>query len=165
MLPQAVDQYPSHLSISACRRLYTFALHKPDNADARWQLQQRGQLDCSGIFDMRWAPHTASPLLALALANGSVQMLQLGESEGDWQEAATADVALGMVLTVDWARHVAHAGRAVSSTSTGHLAVLQVCKHIVGTCMSHHLHAGRAYAAQPELTSSVGACSGSRGQA
>lgn len=106
-------------------RLYAFAAHKPGGSDAKWQLHRRAQLDCSGIFDMRWAPHTPSPVLALALASGSVQMLELNDAHGGWQEVVTTDIAQGMVLTVDWARHAAHAGRAVASTSTGHLAVLQ----------------------------------------
>lgn len=106
-------------------RLYLFAVSER-HADDRngWQLQQRAQLDCTGIFDMRWAPHTPSPLLALALASGCVQLLRLADDQ--WQQAAAADIAQGMVLTVDWARHAARAGRVVVSTSTGHLAVLQV---------------------------------------
>lgn len=49
-----------------------------------------------------------------------------GGSDVGWREAAAADVEQEMVLTVDWARHGSHRGRLVASTSTGHLATLQV---------------------------------------
>ncbi len=54
-----------------------------------------------------------------------------GEAHGEgdaagWQEAAAVDVGHDMVLTVDWARHCDRQGRAVASTSSGYLAILQV---------------------------------------
>ncbi len=107
------------------RRLYLFAA-EPRPGLGSWQLQKRAQLDCSGIFDMRWAPHTQLTMLAIALADGSVRLVRPSDAQDGWQDVASADVAAGMVLTVDWARHAAHAGRAVASTSTGQLAVLQV---------------------------------------
>lgn len=89
----------------------------------------------SGIFDMRWAPHTTSPMLALALADGNVQLVQQ-QSHG-WHPVAMTDVSQGMVVTVDWSRHAAREGRAAVSTSTGHLAVMQVTKQRYAvTCTS-----------------------------
>ena len=78
----------------------------------------------SGIFDMRWAPHTTLPILALALADGNVQLVQQ-QSHG-WHPVAATDIRQGMVVTVDWSRHGAREGRAAVSTSTGHLAIMQV---------------------------------------
>jgi len=120
--------------VHACR-LYLFEADS-GTATGTWKLEQRAQLDCSGIFDMRWAPHTRAATLALALADGSVLLVRPCEAQDGWQETARADVDAGMVLTLDWARHAAHAGRAVVSTSTGQLAVLQVMRHIF--CVVSH---------------------------
>jgi hypothetical protein len=53
----------------------------------------------------------------------------------EWQSVAEADIGQGMVLTVDWARHTACQGRTAASTSTGHLAIMQV---IVSCVHPHH---------------------------
>ena len=132
---------------------------------------------------MRWAPPLPGhhPLLALGLADGSVQLvtppppphtpsdtpssaatlalghglqdevaqaepperevsransfhsgetIPNGEAPSDsaegWKAEGAVDVKHGMVLTVDWARHAGRQGQAVASTSSGHLAVVQV---------------------------------------
>lgn len=43
-----------------------------------------------------------------------------------WTDIAAADIAHDMVLTVDWSRHPGHRNTAVASTSSGHLATMQV---------------------------------------
>jgi hypothetical protein len=118
-------------------RLYLFVASKREtDPEQGWQLQRRAWRDCSGIFDMRWAPHTSTPVLALALASGSVELLQ-PDVEG-WHPAAAADIGQGMVLTVDWARHQTRQGRAAASTSTGHVALMQVAATY---CTERHHHA------------------------
>ena len=91
----------------------------------------------SGIFDMRWAPHTTSPMLALALASGEVQLVHQ-QSHG-WHPVATTDISQGMVVTVDWSRHGARLGCAAVSTSTGHLAIVQVTKQRCALTSVHAL--------------------------
>ena len=67
-------------------------------------------------------------LLALALADGSMRLMRPADAaSAGWQGVARAEIGHGMVLTVDWSRFDAQQGRAVVSTSTGQLAVLQVC--------------------------------------
>jgi hypothetical protein len=109
----------------ACCRLYLFTVsHEHTDQQQGWRLQERATLQCSGIFDMRWAPHTASPMLALALSSGDVQLVQ--QQSHEWHPMAATNIGRGMVVTVDWARHAAREGRAAASTSTGQLAIVQV---------------------------------------
>ena len=121
-------------------RLYLFAAEHSAGAtnpvshdSTNWRLAQRAALDCSGIFDMRWrAPEGEPAVLAMALADGSVRMVQPNAERDGWQDVASAQVGDTMIMTVDWARHEAHPGRAVASTSAGGLAILQAraaCLH------------------------------------
>jgi hypothetical protein len=115
----------------ACCRLYLFTVsHEHADQQQGWRLQERAMLQCSGIFDMRWAPHTTSPMLALALASGDVQLVQ--QQSHEWHPMATTNIGQGMVVTLDWARHAAREGRAAVSTSTGQLAIVQVNKQRSG---------------------------------
>lgn len=73
-------------------------------------------------------PHEHEGSRAGSLYSGEKN--QNGEAFSDraeeWKEEGAVDVKHGMVLTVDWVRHAGRQGQAVASTSSGHLAVVQV---------------------------------------
>lgn len=99
-----------------------------------WKLQPAAALDLPGIFDLRWHPTHPTPLLAAALADGSVRLLSLTEDEAGggsscWAAAAATDPQPdALAVSLDYARcRGLEASTLAVSYSDGSLQQLQVC--------------------------------------
>lgn len=112
-------------------RLYFYRL-KGEIArnNANLSLDPAGTVDVPGVFDLRWRPDAERPLLAAALADGSLRLLSVDGSGGG--EVAVEEVGRagspdgGMALAVEWQRRGGAAPLLASSYSDGVVAVHQV---------------------------------------
>ena len=83
--------------------------------------------DIPGIFDLRWHPRHDSPLIAAALADGSVRLLALKQC-ASWQEVCCTGVQpAAMAVSLDYSRCQGQEGSTLAvSYSDGTLQQLQV---------------------------------------
>ena len=83
--------------------------------------------DIPGIFDLRWHPRHDSPLIAAALADGSVRLLALKQC-ASWQEVCCTGVQpAAMAVSLDYSRYPGQEGATLAvSYSDGTLQQLQV---------------------------------------
>ena len=120
-------------------RLYLYRLEGELRAGSSLSLETLTETTLPGIFDLRWVPGGSAPMLAAALADGSLRVLrpdlETAEPPGasSLQEQATSGPALDgdMALSVDChagAGEAAAAGpcQLVSSYSSGALALHQL---------------------------------------
>lgn len=108
-------------------RLGCLHLYDTTNNSSKHDLSEISTQDQPGIFGMDWVQRSDSeePGLVLALADGTLQLMQLSESTLE----ACSSISIedhGMVLSVDSQKQEASGGLLAASTASGQAALVQV---------------------------------------
>jgi diphthamide biosynthesis protein 7 len=128
-------------------RLYIYKLDGEIKKNAQLSLHNVTTYDLPGIFDLKWLPENFSsneqPTIATALADGSLTLLSLTNTDQDKQEiveiSRIESPEGGMALSLDYYKSNSQATPTTGSSDTENLDELLLSSYSDGTVASHQI--------------------------